>query len=97
MAAATLFSLGVVIYEALTGKPAFRAPRQPRRSIRYVLKLIQGKSAKELPQASGAPQQMTFGEGKWHVHGGAWSLDSRSIVYTRDFDSGNLSVIDHYP
>ena len=50
---------------------------------RYVLKLIQPNSAKELPQASGVPQQMTFGEGKWHVHGGAWSLDSQWIVYAR--------------
>ncbi len=63
---------------------------------RYVLKLIQPKSAQELPQASGAPQQMTFGRGKWHVHGGAWSLDNRWIVYTRDFDRGNLNVIDNY-
>lgn len=63
---------------------------------RYVLKLIQPKSAKELPQASGAPQQMTFGRGKWHVHGGAWSQDNRWIVYTRDFDRGNLNVIDNY-
>jgi hypothetical protein len=36
------------------------------------------------------------GKGKWHVHGGAWSPDSRWIVYTRDFDRGNLSVIDNY-
>jgi hypothetical protein len=35
-------------------------------------------------------------KGVWHVHGGAWSPDGRWIVYTRDFDRGNLSVIDNY-
>jgi Tol biopolymer transport system component len=63
---------------------------------RYVLRLDRPASAKELPQATGAPRQVTFGKGKWHVHGGAWSPDGRSIVYTRDFDRGNLSVIDNY-
>ena len=63
---------------------------------RYVLTLVRPTSAKELPHATGAPRQVTFGKGKWHVHGGAWSPDSRWIVYTRDFDRGNLSVIDNY-
>jgi Tol biopolymer transport system component len=63
---------------------------------RYMLTLVHPTSAKELPRASGAPRQLTVGKGLWHVHGGAWSPDSRSIVYTRDFDRGNLSVIDNY-
>jgi Tol biopolymer transport system component len=63
---------------------------------RYVLTLVRPSHAKELPRAAGAPRQVTFGEGKWHVHGGAWSPDSRWIVYTRDFDRGKLSVIDNY-
>jgi eukaryotic-like serine/threonine-protein kinase len=63
---------------------------------RYVLPLVRPTSAKELPQAAGAPRQVTFGNGVWHVHGGAWSPDGRWIVYTRDFDRGNLSIIDHY-
>jgi eukaryotic-like serine/threonine-protein kinase len=63
---------------------------------RYVLTLARPTSAKALPQATGAPRQITFGKGKWHVHGGAWSADSRWIVYTRDFDRGKLSVIDNY-
>jgi Tol biopolymer transport system component len=63
---------------------------------RYVLTLVRPTSAKELPHATGAPRQVTFGKGVWHVHGGAWSQDSRWIVYTRDFDRGNLSVIDNY-
>ena len=40
--------------------------------------------------------KITFGKGKWHVHGGAWSPDSQWIVYTRDFDRGSLSIIDNY-
>ncbi len=63
---------------------------------RYVLTLVHPAGANELPHATGAPRQMTFGGGKWHVHGGAWSPDGRSIVYTRDFDRGSLSVIDNY-
>ena len=63
---------------------------------RYVLMLVRPTGANELPHATGAPRQMTFGGGKWHVHGGAWSPDSRWIVYTRDFDRGSLSVIDNY-
>ena len=63
---------------------------------RYVLMLVRPTGANELPHATGAPRQMTFGAGKWHVHGGAWSPDGRWIVYTRDFDRGNLNVIDNY-
>jgi eukaryotic-like serine/threonine-protein kinase len=63
---------------------------------RYVLTLVRPTGAKELPHATGAPRQVTFGKGVWHVHGGAWSPDSRWIVYTRDFDRGSLSVIDNH-
>jgi Tol biopolymer transport system component len=63
---------------------------------RYVLTLGHPTGANQLPHATGAPRQMTFGGGKWHVHGGAWSPDGKWIVYTRDFDRGNLSVIDNY-
>ena len=63
---------------------------------RYVLSLVRPINAKGLPRSTGAPRQVTFGQGRWHVHGGAWSPDGRSIVYTRDFDRGNLSVIDNY-
>jgi len=48
------------------------------------------------PSAAGPPEQVTFGDGVWHVHGGAWNPDGESVVYTRDFDSGNLHVIDNY-
>jgi Tol biopolymer transport system component len=63
---------------------------------RYLLPLVRPTNGKELPHSTGAPRQVTFGKGRWHVHGGAWSPDGRSIVYTRDFDRGNLSVIDNY-
>jgi Tol biopolymer transport system component len=63
---------------------------------RYVLALVRPAAANELPRATGAPRQVTFGKGRWHVHGGAWSPDGRWIVYTRDFDRGNLGVIDNY-
>lgn len=63
---------------------------------RYVLPLVRPASATSLPLASGPPRQVTFGNGRWHVHGGAWSPDSRWIVYTRDFDRGKLGVIDNY-
>ncbi|HEY6613380.1 MAG TPA: DPP IV N-terminal domain-containing protein, partial [Vicinamibacterales bacterium] len=63
---------------------------------RYVLPLGPSTSAEEFPPAAGAPRQVTFGKGVWHVHGGAWSPDGRWMVYTRDFDRGNLSVIDNY-
>ena len=62
---------------------------------RYLLPLTPA-TADQLPRASGEPEQITFGQGVWHVHGGAWSPDSKQIVYTKDFDRGNLFVIDGY-
>ena len=62
---------------------------------RYILPLTPA-TADQLPRASGEPEQITFGQGVWHVHGGAWSPDSKQIVYTKDFDRGNLYVIDNY-
>lgn len=62
---------------------------------RYILQLSPAV-ADRLPQALGEPEQITFGDGLWHVHGGAWTPDSTQIVYTKDFDRGNLLVIDNY-
>ena len=62
---------------------------------RYLLPLTLA-TADQLPRASGEPEQITFGGGVWHVHGGAWTPDSKQIVYTKDFDRGNLYVIDSY-
>ncbi len=49
-----------------------------------------------LPTATGKPEQITFGRGIWHVHGGAWMPNSLEFVYTKDIDRGNLFVIDGY-
>jgi len=62
---------------------------------RYLLPLTPA-AVDQLPSAAGEPEQITFGGGVWHVHGGAWTPDSRQIVYTKDFDRGNLYVIDDY-
>ena len=63
---------------------------------RYLLQLEKPLGVDELPVAIGEPEQITFGKGIWHVHGGAWTPDSKQIVYTKDFDSGNLFVINGY-
>lgn len=63
---------------------------------RYVLELSRPEDGEGLPRAVGEPEQITFGRGLWHVHGGAWTPDSQQIVYTKDFDRGNLFVIDGY-
>jgi hypothetical protein len=43
-----------------------------------------------LPRAVGNPQYVARSRGTWHVHNGGWSPDSKSIVYTRDQDYGDL-------
>ena len=49
-----------------------------------------------LPRAVGEPQQLTQGGGVWHVHNGGWSPDGEAVVYSRDFDSGDVYVIENY-
>ncbi len=63
---------------------------------RYVLRLAPPETTTGLPRPVGLPEQITFGNGVWHVHGGAWSPDSSVIVYTQDFDRGDIYVIDNY-
>ena len=43
-----------------------------------------------LPSAIGEPEYVVSTEGTWHVHNGGWSADSKSLVYTRDQDYGNI-------
>jgi len=62
----------------------------------YILPLARPDSPAELPEVAGDPEQVTFGGGIWHVHSGAWTPDDEWIVYTRDFDSGALFVVDQY-
>jgi len=55
-----------------------------------VLKLEPANDSHGLPRAVGEPEYVVPAEGSWHVHNGAWSADSKSIVYTRDQDYGDI-------
>jgi hypothetical protein len=48
------------------------------------------------PRRAGEPRQITCGRGLWNVHGGAWAPNGEEFVYTKDFNRGNLFVIDGY-
>ena len=63
---------------------------------RWRLALARTQGDQGLPNAVGQPEQLTFGRGIWHVHGGAWAPNGAEFVYTRDYDRGNLFVIDGY-
>ena len=43
-----------------------------------------------LPRAMGEPEYVARSQGTWHVHNGGWSPDSKSLVYTRDTDHGDI-------
>ena len=43
-----------------------------------------------LPRAVGEPEYVVRSEATWHVHNGGWSPDSKSLVYTRDQDYGDI-------
>ena len=47
----------------------------------------------QLPSTVGDPQQLTFGNGEWHVHGGGWAWDGSGLVYSRDRDYGDIYLI----
>jgi Tol biopolymer transport system component len=55
-----------------------------------VLKLEQAADSHCLPRAVGEPEYVVRSEGSWHVHNGGWSPDSKSLVYTRDQDYGDI-------
>lgn len=63
---------------------------------RWVLPLSRPDGDAGLPAPAGEPRQITFGGGIWHVHGGAWAPSGEGFVYTKDFDRGNLFVLDGY-
>jgi Tol biopolymer transport system component len=48
----------------------------------------------QLPSTDGEPQQITFGNGESHVHGGGWAWDGSGLVYSRDRDYGDIYVIE---
>ncbi len=62
----------------------------------YLLPLALPAGPAGLPGAAGAPQPLALPTGASHVHAGGWSPDSKWIVYTRDVDQGDLSLIQNY-
>jgi Tol biopolymer transport system component len=54
------------------------------------LKLRPPADRRGLPEAVGEPELVVPAADGWHVHLGGWSPDSRSIVYTRDQDYGDI-------
>ena len=60
----------------------------------YRLKLQVPADANGLPTVVGEPQRLTEGQERWHVHNGSWSPDGKQIVYTRDTDSADISIIE---
>ncbi len=55
-----------------------------------LLKLELPVDPQGLPRAVGEPEYVVRTEGTWHVHNGGWSPDSKSLVYTRDQDYGDI-------
>jgi TolB protein len=55
-----------------------------------VLKLELPSEPDRLPRAIGKPELVVRAEDNWHVHNGGWSPDSKSVVYTKDTDFGDI-------
>lgn len=55
-----------------------------------VLKLEPTVDSRDLPRAAGDPDWVVRADRTWHVHNGGWSPDSKSLVYTRDQDYGDI-------
>jgi Tol biopolymer transport system component len=53
-------------------------------------------SGNTLPRALGKARQLTDGKGIWHIHNGGWWPGGKAVVYTRDFDQGDILVIENY-
>ena len=60
----------------------------------YLLRLAPPVAPSQLPTAAGQPEQITFGNGVWHVHSGGWAPDGSAVVYSRDRDEGDIYVIE---
>lgn len=54
------------------------------------LKLEPPSQPHDLPKVLGKPKYVVASQDFWHVHKGGWSPDSKSFVYTRDQDYGDL-------
>lgn len=59
-----------------------------------MLRLGPTSSPDQLPAVDGDPEQITFGNGEWHVHGGGWAWDGSGLVYSRDRDYGDIYLIE---
>jgi serine/threonine protein kinase/Tol biopolymer transport system component len=57
-----------------------------------LLRLSEGDDG--LPRAIGEPEPLTAGDGLWHVHNGGWSSDGRTVIYTRDTDTGDVYALE---
>lgn len=55
-----------------------------------VLRLEPPSDPDGLPRAVGEPAFLVPTVETWHVHNGGWSADSKTIVYTRDMDYGDI-------
>jgi serine/threonine-protein kinase len=60
----------------------------------YALPLTSPATPDGLPRVAGEPEQVTFGEGAWHVHSGGWTSDGRGVIYSRDDDRGDIYVLE---
>jgi len=60
----------------------------------YILRLAAPAAPSQLPTVLGEPEQITFGDGAWHVHSGGWASDGSAVVYSRDRDEGDIYVIE---
>lgn len=59
----------------------------------FRLRLEPPTTATGLPTAVGELEQLTDGQGLWHVHNGGWSHDGEWIVYTEDTDNGDIFLL----
>ncbi len=47
-----------------------------------------------LPRAVGEPKPLYPEGGRWHVHHGAWSPDSSTLLFTHDTDYADVFVLE---
>jgi serine/threonine protein kinase len=55
-----------------------------------LLRLVPPTEPGGLPFALSEPEDLVRPDGAWHVHHGSFAADSRSVVYTKDTDYGDI-------
>ena len=55
-----------------------------------VLRLEAPSDPEGLPRVGGEPRYVVPSEESWHVHNGGWTPDSKSLVYIKDTDHGDI-------